>query len=180
MTTTGSGRIDNDTLRAVKGISSVPPSERTPKQTSHLNNCLTALAHQPEECQTNQGWGKGGPVAFLEKRGILFTPAEFPEPRARSWYQGCRCREPHWTTTKPISKLVSLLQENEIPVSNYTDKGQICDGETPTTITLQGSTSKAFKAAKISLEEDYPLQSMDNRRYYSYGTPGEPYWVLTF
>ena len=96
MTTNNSGKLNRGGVQAIKSITSIPPSKRTPQQSKYLAACLTALAHQPKRWYSYQDWGVGGPVAFLAERGIQFTPVPDTHPVAWSWYDGCECNERHW------------------------------------------------------------------------------------
>ena len=96
MTTNNSGKLNRGGVSAIKEIASLPPDERTPRQTAYLNACLTALAHQPTRWYAYQDWGAGGPVAFLADKRIYLKPIPNPRPISRSWYDGCGCPEPHW------------------------------------------------------------------------------------
>ena len=99
MTTNNSGKLNMGGVEAIKSITSIPPSERTPQQSAYLAACLTALAHQPRRWYSYQDWGVGGPVKFLAERGIEFTPVPDTRPVARSWYDGCDCNATHWRET---------------------------------------------------------------------------------
>ena len=101
MTTNASGKLNVGGIAAIKDITGIPPDQRTPRQSSYLAACLTALAHQPDRWYSYQDWGPGGPVKFLAERGIEFTPVSDPRPVAQSWYDGCECGETHWRETKP-------------------------------------------------------------------------------
>ena len=96
MTTNDSGKLNMGGVTAIKSITSIPPSKRTPQQSARLAACLTALAHQPSRWYSYQDWGTGGPVRFLAARGIEFSPVSNPRPVRRSWYDGCECNETHW------------------------------------------------------------------------------------
>ena len=96
MTTNDSGKLNMGGVDAIKSITLISPSERTARQSNYLDACLTALAHQPAQWYGYQDWGKGGPVAFLAKRGIEFTPTPDSIPVRRSWYDGCHCGVQHW------------------------------------------------------------------------------------
>ena len=100
MTTNNSGKLNMGGVDAIKNITSIPPSERTPRQSAYLAACLTALAHQPSRWYSYQDWGAGGPVIFLAERGIEFTPVPDTRPVARSWYDGCGCNDTHWRETQ--------------------------------------------------------------------------------
>ena len=96
MTTNDSGKLNKGGVSAIKEITAIPPSERTPQQSRYLSACLTALAHQPRRWYSYQDWGPGGPVGFLAEKGIEFTPLSNPRPIRASWYDGCDCNEKHW------------------------------------------------------------------------------------
>ena len=96
MSTNNSGKLNMGGVAAIKDITSISASDRTPRQSARLNACLTALAHQPARWYSYQDWGPGGPVKFLADRGIKFTPVLNPRPVERSWYDGCGCNELHW------------------------------------------------------------------------------------
>ena len=96
MTTNDSGKLNMGGVDAIKSITSVPLSKRTPQQSAYLAACLTSLAHQPSRWYSYQDWGQGGPVEFLAERGIEFAPFPDVSPRRRSWYDGCECNETHW------------------------------------------------------------------------------------
>lgn len=100
MTTNNSGKLNMGGVEAIKNITSVPPNERTPRQSAYLAACLTALAHQPSRWYSYQDWWAGGPVTFLAERGIEFSPVPDTRPVARSWYDGCECSEAHWRDTR--------------------------------------------------------------------------------
>lgn len=74
MTTNNSGKLNMGGVSAIKDITRLSPSERTPQQSAYLAACLTALAHQPKRWYSYQDWGPGGPVEFLAQRSIEFTP----------------------------------------------------------------------------------------------------------
>jgi len=95
MTTNNSGKLNMGGVDAIKSITGIRPSERTPRQSAYLAACLTALAHQPSRWYSYQDWGTGGPVKFLAERGIEFSPVPDTHPVGRSWYDGCECNEPH-------------------------------------------------------------------------------------
>ena len=99
MTTNNSGKLNMGGVEAIKSITSISSSERTPQQSAYLAACLTALAHQPRRWYSYQDWGVGGPVKFLAERGIEFTPVADTRPMARSWYDGCDCNATHWRET---------------------------------------------------------------------------------
>ena len=82
MTTNDSGKLNMGGVDAIKSITLISPSERTARQSNYLDACLTALAHQPAQWYGYQDWGKGGPVAFLAKRGIRVHPHTRPHPCA--------------------------------------------------------------------------------------------------
>ena len=104
MTTNDSGKLNMGGVSAIKDITLIPPSQRTPQQNRYLAACLTALAHQPKRWYSYQDWGPDGPVNFLSERGIVFTPLTDTRPVARSWYDGCECNEPHWQERHPIKE----------------------------------------------------------------------------
>ena len=101
MTTNDSGKLNMGGVSAIKDITRIPPSERSPQQSTRLAACLTALAHQPKRWYRYQEWGQGGPIGFLAQRGIEFTPVPDTRPVARSYYEGCECNETHWRETLP-------------------------------------------------------------------------------
>ena len=80
MTTNNSGKLNMGGVSAIKDITRLSPSERTPQQAAYLASCLTALAHQPKRWYSYQDWGPGGPVEFLAQRGIEFTPVPDTRP----------------------------------------------------------------------------------------------------
>ena len=96
MTTNDSGKLNMGGVDAIKSITSIPFSDRAPRQSDRLDACLTALAHQPVRWESYQDWGSGGPVQFLAERGIDFTRVTNPRPIGRSWYNGCGCKEKHY------------------------------------------------------------------------------------
>ena len=100
MTTNNSGKLNMGGVESIKSITSIPSSTRTPRQSAYLAACLTALAHQSSRWYSYQDWGAGGPVKFLEERGIEFAPVPDTRPVARSWYDGCECNETHWRETQ--------------------------------------------------------------------------------
>ncbi len=101
MTTNNSGKLNMGGVSAIIDITSKPPSERTPQQSTYLAACLTALAHQPSRWYSYQDWGPSGPVQFLAQRGIEFTPVLGNRTGGRSWYNGCECNEKHWREIQP-------------------------------------------------------------------------------
>ena len=96
MTTNDSGKLNMGGVSAIKEITALPPNEWTPRQRDRLATCLAALAHQPSRWYSYQDWGAGGPVRFLGRRGIEFSPVPNPRPVSRSFYNGCGCKESHW------------------------------------------------------------------------------------
>ena len=100
MTTNSSGKLNMGGVAAIKDITSIPSSERTPRQSDYLSACLAALAHQPSRWYSYQDWGAGGPISFLAERGIEFIPVPDSHPSVRSWYDGCECKETHWRDTQ--------------------------------------------------------------------------------
>ena len=100
MSTNNSGKLNMGGVEAIKDITVIPPSKRTPRQSAYLDACLTALTHQPSRWYSYQDWGPSGPVKFLAERGIEFIPVPDTHPVARSWYDGCQCNEPHWRETQ--------------------------------------------------------------------------------
>ena len=88
MTANNSGKLNIGEVDAIKSITSITPSERTPRQSAYLAACLAALAHQPSRWYSYQDWGTGGPIMFLAERGIGFSPVSGTRPMARSWYDG--------------------------------------------------------------------------------------------
>ena len=101
VTTNNSGKLNVGGLAAIRNITSIPPSKRTPRQYAYLAACLTALGHQPSRWYSYQDWRTGGPVKFLAERGIEFTPVRDIRPVERSWYDGCGRNETHWRETQP-------------------------------------------------------------------------------
>ena len=101
MTTNDSGKLNMGGVSAIKDITRLSPSERTPQQSVYLAACLAALAHQPRRWYSYQDWGPGGPIEFLAQRGIEFTPVPDTRPMARSYHDGCECNETHWRETQP-------------------------------------------------------------------------------
>ena len=51
MTTNDSGKLNMGGVSAIKDITRLSPSERTPQQSAYLAACLAALAHQPRGCR---------------------------------------------------------------------------------------------------------------------------------
>ena len=100
MTTNDSGKLNMGGVDAIKEITAIPPADWTEPQRRRLDACLTALAHQPTKLYFFQDWGAGGPVKFLADRGIEFFPRPDRHPRRGSYYDGCRCGEPHWRVSK--------------------------------------------------------------------------------
>ena len=96
MTTNASGKLNMGGASAIENITAIPPEQWSDQQRRYLDACLTALAHQPVRWYGYQDWGKGGPVAFLAKRGIEFYPVVNPLPERKSWYDVCDCGKAHW------------------------------------------------------------------------------------
>ena len=69
MTTNDSGKLNKGGVSAIKEITAIPPSERTPQQSRYLSACLTALAHQPRRWYSYQDWGQAALSGFWQKRG---------------------------------------------------------------------------------------------------------------
>lgn len=67
MTTNNSGKLNMGGVDAIKSITSIPPNERTPRQSAYLAACLTALAHQPGRWYSYQDWGRAVPSCFWRK-----------------------------------------------------------------------------------------------------------------
>ena len=103
MTTNNSGKLNMGGVSAIKDITTIPASERTPRQADYLGACLTALAHQPKRWDSYQDWGPGGAVQFLAERGIELKRVPSPTAEGRSWYGGCECGEPHWRVAAELS-----------------------------------------------------------------------------
>ena len=102
MTTNDSGKLNMGGVAAIKDITEIPPNQWSQRQADYLNACLIALAHQPPRWYSYQDWGNGGPVEFLAKRDIEFTPVGDPDPISRSWYDGCECDDAHWRLVKHV------------------------------------------------------------------------------
>ena len=123
---------------AIKDITGIPPSERTPQQSRYLSACLTALAHQPKRWYSYQDWGLGGPVEFLAARGMEFMPVANPSPVGQSWYDGCECDEPHWRE----------MQQKRVQLSGSATLG-------PITAT---ATLRVARAADVEIEDSPTLK----------------------
>ena len=81
---------------AIQDIIKVSPEKRTENQERMLNACLTALAHQPKQWWGYQDWEKGNPVEHLKKYGIELQLIPDIHPEAKSYYNGCGCKQKHW------------------------------------------------------------------------------------
>ena len=74
MTTNSSGKLNMGGVAAIKDITSIPSSERTPRQSDYLAACLAALAHQPSRWYSYQDWGGGRSCQFLGREGYRVHP----------------------------------------------------------------------------------------------------------
>ena len=68
MTTNNSGKLNMGGVEAIKSITSIPPSEWTPRQSAYIAACLTALAYQPSRWYSYQDWGRAVPSSSWQRR----------------------------------------------------------------------------------------------------------------